>query len=124
MGSQVEKGGELTNLLDQDEEARLLRALGGGGLAPLLLVCLRRQLGDRFRLEAPEVRVIAREIPAAPVALTAGARLRVLVLAKEELRHRFGERELADAARTVQQDRVRQAVEAALERIEDRLVPG
>src|SRR5690348_828645 len=124
MRPQVQERGELADLLDQDEEARLLRAFRRGGLAPLFLFGRRRHLGDCLGLEAPEVGVIAREIPAAAIALSAGSSFRIFVLAEHELRHGFGELELADAARTVEQDGVRQAIHAGLQRIKDRLVPG
>ena len=110
----VEEVGELADLLDRDDEARLLGAPGRGLSCPppLLLRIRRRHLGDRLGLEAPEVRMVAGEVPAAGVAAVAGARLRIGVLAKEQLREALGERELADAARAVQQKGVRQALRA------------
>src|SRR5712692_4449601 len=108
VGVQVQKAPELAYLVHRDEEARLFGA-PGRALAPLLRLFGRRQLGDRFGLEAPEIRMIASEIPAAAVAAAARTLRRVGVLAKEELRDSLGQRELADAARAVQQQRVRQA---------------
>src|SRR5262249_22625901 len=94
------------DLVDGDEKARLLGA-PGRGLAPLLLrFRFRRRLRDRLGLEAPEVGMIAAEIPAAAVAFAARARRRISVLAKEELGQALGERELAHAARPVDQQRV------------------
>src|SRR5262249_5074955 len=122
--TKIEKAGEVADLVDGDEEARLLSAPGRGGLTPLLLFRWRRHLRDRLGLEAAEVGGIAAEGPAASIALAAGPLSELLVLAKEELRHRLRKLELADAARSVQQDGVRQPVETPLERIEDRLVPG
>src|SRR5260221_6618674 len=124
MRPHVEKVGEPAHLVLRDDEARLLGAAGRGRLAaPLLLLDRRRQLGDRFGLEAAEIRMVAGEIPPAAVAGAARALRGLGVLAKEELRHALGERELAHAARAVQQDRVRQAL-AFFQRLEDRLVPG
>src|SRR5438094_561219 len=86
VGDLFQEVGEAADLVDRDEKARLLGA-PGRGLAPLLLrLRFRRHLGDRLRLEAPEVGVIAAEIPAAAVALAAGTLRRIGVLAKEELR--------------------------------------
>src|SRR5947207_4655721 len=120
MRADVQKARELADLLDQDVEAGLLRA-PGRGLAPLLLFHRQRQLGDRLGFEATEVRMVTGEIPAAAVAAAAGTLRRLGVLAKQKLSDAFGERELADAAWTVQQQGVRQAL-ASLQRIEDRLV--
>src|SRR6185369_16521177 len=75
-------------------------------------------------LQSPEVRMVAGEIPAAGVAASAGARLWIGVLAQEQLGEVLGQRELADAARAVDQKGVRQALARFLERIEDRFVPG
>src|SRR6266850_6562301 len=123
MRADVQERSELTHLLDEDEEARLFGA-PGRGLAPLLLFCRhRRQLGDCLGLQAPEIGMVAREIPAAAVAAAARSLCTIGVLAKEELRDALGQRQLADAARAVQQQGVRQA-RARSQRIEDRLVPG
>src|SRR6266849_8013786 len=121
MRADVQKARELADLLDEDIEAGLLRA-PGRGLAPLLLFRRRRQLGDRFGLEAAEIGMVAAEVPAAAIAASAGALRRLGVLAKEKLRDPLRQRELADAARAVQQQGMRQA-RAGLQRIEDRLVP-
>ena len=67
--------------------------------------------------------MVTGEIPAAAVAAAAGALRRLGTFAKEKLRDALGQRELADAARAVQQQGVRQAL-ARLQRIEDRLIPG
>src|SRR5689334_18431585 len=123
--AQVEEVGEGAHLLHRDDDARLLGA-PGRGLAPLLR-CLgfrRWHLRERFGLDAPEVRMVAGEIPAAGVAAPAGTRLRIGVLAQEQLREVLGERELADAARAVDQERVRKALARLLERVEDCFVPG
>src|SRR5438128_3829924 len=122
MRADVQKARELADLLDEDVEAGLLRA-PGRGLAPLLRFQRRRQLGDRLGFEAAEVRMVAAEIRAAAVAAAAGTWRRLGVLAEQKLRDALGERELADAARAVQQQGVRQAL-ARLQRLEDRLVPG
>src|SRR2546425_471927 len=95
------------------------RRAPGRGLAPLLLFQRRRQLGDRLGFEAAEVRMVTGEIPAAAVAAAAGTLRPLGVLAEQELRDALGERELADAARTVQQQGVRQAL-ACFQRIENR----
>src|SRR5438067_708115 len=124
MRAQVQEAGEGADLVDGDEKAGLLRA-PGGGLAPLLLrLGVRRRLGDRLGLEPPEVGMVAAEIPAAAVAGAAGTCGRIGVLAKEELREALGERELADAARSVHEERMRQPLAPALQRLEDRLVQG
>ena len=122
MRAQVEEAGQPADLVDGDVEARLFRA-PGRGLAPLLLFRRRRQLGDRLGLKASEIRMTAGNEPAATVAAAARALRAVGVLAKEELRHLLGERELADAARAMNQERVRQAL-ALFQRLQDRLVPG
>src|SRR5437870_4110351 len=119
MRADVQKAREFADLLDEDVEAGLLRA-PGRGLAPLLLFQRRRQLGDRLGFEAAEVRMVTGEIPAAAVAAAAGALHRLGVFAKEKLREALGQRELADAAWTVQQQGVRQALAVLLQRIEDR----
>jgi hypothetical protein len=46
------------------------------------------------------------------------------VLAKQELSDALGERELADAARAVNEERMRHALAAFLQRLENRPVPG
>src|SRR5207249_399291 len=107
MRADVQKARELAHLLDEDVEARLLRA-PGRGLAPLLLFHRRRRLGDRLGFEAAEVRMVTSEIPAAAVAAAAGTLRRLGVLAEQKLGDALGQRELADAARTVQQQGVRQ----------------
>src|SRR5438552_5140902 len=123
MRADVQEACELADLLDEDIEARLLGA-PGRGLAPLLRLFARwRQLGDRLRLEAAEIGMVAAEIPAAAIAASARTLRRLGVLAKEKLSDALGQRELADAARAVQQQGVRQAL-TRLQRIEDRLVPG
>src|SRR5207244_10816488 len=66
----------------------------------------------------------AAEVPAAAIAAAAGPLRRLGVLAKEKLSDALGQRELADAARAVQQQGMRQALAGFLQRIEDRLVPG
>src|SRR2546430_4525963 len=109
MRADVQKARELADLLDQDVEAGLLGA-PGRGLAPLLLFRRRRQFGDRLGLEAAEIGMVAAEVPAAAIAAAAGTLRRLGVLAEQKLSDALGERELADAARAVQQQGVRQTL--------------
>jgi hypothetical protein len=66
MRTDVHKVGELTHLVDLDFDARLLR------LASLrLLTGVGRLFRERLGFEAAEIRMIAREKPAARVAFVA-----------------------------------------------------
>src|SRR6185437_7982634 len=115
MRAQIQEVGEGAHLLHGNEKARRFRA-PGRGLAPLLLRfgCGRR-LGDRLRLEPPKIRMVAAEVPAAAIAAAARTRRRIGVLAKKELREALGERQLADAARAVDEKRMRQPIARALQ---------
>src|SRR2546428_9826807 len=67
--------------------------------------------------------MVAAGVPAAAVAGAAGLACRVPGFAEKELGDPLGERQLADALRAVNQQRVGQTAGPMLERFEQRLVP-
>ena len=104
----VEETGQLAHLIDLDLEARPAAARG----SVALLLLLRRGVGLRgqgFRLEAAEVGMVAAGVPATAFAGAARLARRVLGFAKKELGDPLGERQLADALRAMNQQRVRTA---------------
>src|SRR5229473_3226991 len=118
----VEEIGQLAHLVDLDLEARPAAARRS-----FALLLLRRGVGLRrqgFRLEAAEIGMVAAGVPAAAIAGAAGLARRVLGFAKEELGDLLGQRQLADALRAVNQQRVGQLPGSVPERFEQRLVPG
>src|SRR5688572_4471827 len=113
----VEEIGELAHLVDLDFDAGLLRAARGC----VFLGLRRRILRQRLGLEATKVRVVPGEVPAAGGAGIARFRR---TFAQKELRGALRERQLSDALRPVEEQRMRQPLHAPRDRIEDRLVPG
>src|SRR6267378_7352987 len=67
--------------------------------------------------------MVAANVPAAALAGAAGLARRVLGFAKKELGDLLGERQLADALRAMNQQRVGQPPGPTRERFEQRLVP-
>src|SRR6185295_3560665 len=88
------------------------------------LLARRRLFLQGLGLEAAEVEMVAGDKQAAASAGAARPLGRVLGLAKQELGDSFGEGELADAARAMNQQGMRQSRQPLADGFEDRLVPG
>ncbi len=120
MRADVEKVLEAAHLVDLDLEAGLAALRGTFDR----FLARRRLFLQRLGLEAAKVEMVAGEKQAATGAGAAGPFRHGFGLAKQELGDPFGERELADAARTVDQQGVRQSRQPLADGFEDRLVPG
>ncbi|HSH08149.1 MAG TPA: hypothetical protein VLA41_10845, partial [Burkholderiales bacterium] len=66
--------------------------------------------GERIRFDSPQIRVTAGSHPAATVASAAGLRVRARRLAEQARREALGERQLAYAFGTLNEDGMRQPV--------------
>jgi len=100
----VEEIGQLAHLIDLDVEARLAAARGSFASSSALRVGRRRQgSGSRRRKSGWLPPVYQRQPSQAPQGLRA-----VSCFAKKELGDLLGERQLADALRAMNQQRVRQ----------------